>query len=96
MWAGSLKTLKLKTSCPFSVKIEKMKRKTTIYIEDSLLRSLKIAAARVGQHDYEVIESALRAYLGMELLQRVGKDSPLTEKQAMKLAYDELHRSRKR
>jgi hypothetical protein len=73
-----------------------MKRKTTIYVEESILRALKIAAARAGQHDYEVVEQALRAHLGMELLQRTGAKPSLGEKQAMSLAYDELHRSRKR
>ena len=76
--------------------MEKMKRKTTIYIDDSILRALKIAATRAGQHDYEVVEQALRAYLGMELLQRTEKNPSLSERQAMKLAYDELHRSRTR
>lgn len=42
-----------------------MKRKTTIYIDDSVLRALKIAATRAGQHDYELIEQALRSHLGM-------------------------------
>ena len=78
----------------FSVKMEKMKRQTTIYIEDSILQALKIAAARSQKHDYEVIEQALRTYLGMELLQRTG--SSLGEKKAMTVAYRELHRSRKK
>jgi hypothetical protein len=73
-----------------------MKRKTTIYIEDSVLRALKIAAARAGQHDYEVVEQALRSHLGMELLQRTGNSPGLSENQAIKLAYEELHRSRKK
>ena len=73
-----------------------MKRKTTIYIDDTVLRALKIAAARAGQHDYELVEQALRGHLGMELLQRTGTHPDLSEKKAMKLAYEELHRSRKR
>lgn len=73
-----------------------MKRKTTIYVDDAVLRALKIAAARSGQHDYEVIEQALRAHLGMDLLQRAGAGSNLSEKDALNLAYQELHRSRKR
>lgn len=42
-----------------------MRRKTTIYVEDELLRATKIAAARTGKRDYQVIEEALRAYLGL-------------------------------
>ncbi len=74
----------------------RMKRKTTIYVDDKVLRALKIAAARAGQHDYEVIEQALRAHLGMDLLQRAGSNSGLNEKDALNLAYQELHRSRRR
>jgi hypothetical protein len=49
-----------------------MKRKTTVYLEDSLLRALKVAAARSGQHEYQVVEQALRGFLGMELLDKIG------------------------
>lgn len=73
-----------------------MKRKTTIYIDDSVLRALKIAAARSGQHDYELVEQALRSHLGLELFQRTGNNPPITENKAMKFAYEELHRSRKK
>ncbi|MBZ5546194.1 MAG: hypothetical protein LAO07_21420 [Acidobacteriia bacterium] len=72
-----------------------MKRKTTVYLEDGLLRALKVAAARSGQHEYQVVEQALRAHLGMGLLESVGSRSSLGEKQALGLAYDELHRRRK-
>ena len=73
-----------------------MKRKTSIYIDDSILRALKIAATRAGQHDYELVEQALRSHLGMELLQRTVNNPALSETKAMKLAYEELHRSRKK
>ena len=72
-----------------------MRRKTTIYVEDDLLRATKIAAARAGKRDYQVFEEALRAYLGFDLLERVGKRSKLTEEQALDLAYQEQHRSRR-
>jgi hypothetical protein len=71
-----------------------MKRKTTVYLEDDLLRATKIAAARTGKRDYQVVEEALPAYLGLELLERVGARSKLSEDEAIKLAYQELHRSR--
>jgi hypothetical protein len=73
-----------------------MKRKTTVYLEDGLLRAVKVAAARTGQHEYQVVEQALRTYLGLELLERVGSRSSLREKDALVLAYGELHRSRGR
>ncbi|HEX5481838.1 MAG TPA: hypothetical protein VFZ08_04355 [Terriglobia bacterium] len=72
-----------------------MKRKTTVYLEDSLLRAVKVAAARTGQREYQVVEQALRNYLGLELLERVGSRSSLGERDALALAYGELHRSRR-
>jgi hypothetical protein len=72
-----------------------MKRKTTVYLEDNLLRALKVAAARSGQHEYQVVEQALRGFQGMELLDKVGSRSSLSEKEALALAYSELHRSRR-
>jgi hypothetical protein len=76
----------------FSVKIEPVKRETTIYLEDDLLKTVRVAAARAGKHDYQVFEEALRAYLGLDLLERA--NSSLSESDALDLAYDELHRSR--
>ncbi|HJU09524.1 MAG TPA: hypothetical protein VJ728_01540 [Candidatus Binataceae bacterium] len=72
-----------------------MKRKTTVYLEDDLLRATKIAAARAGKRDYQVIEEALRAYLGLQLLERIGDRSKLSENEALDLAYRELHQSRR-
>ena len=72
-----------------------MRRKTTVYLEDELLRATKIAAARTGKRDYQVVEEALRAYLGLDLLDRVGARSNLTENEALDLAYRELHQSRR-
>jgi Arc/MetJ family transcription regulator len=80
----------------FSAKVANaMRRKTTVYLEDDLLRATKVAAARVGKRDYQVVEEALRAYLGLELLERVGVRSELKEDEALDLAYRELHQSRR-
>jgi hypothetical protein len=68
-----------------------VKRKTTVYLEDDLLRAMRVAAARAGKRDYQIVEDALRAYLGLELLERVGARSTITEEDALALAYQELH-----
>jgi hypothetical protein len=68
-----------------------VRRKTTICVEEDLLRATKVAVARAGKRDYQVVEEALRAYLGLELLERVGARSKLTEDEALDLAYQELH-----
>ena len=46
------------------------KTKTTVYLDEDVLRGAKVMAARTGKKDYEVVEEALRAYLGMEVLDR--------------------------
>jgi predicted transcriptional regulator len=72
-----------------------MRRKTTVYLDSELLRATKIAAARTGRRDYQVVEEALRAYLGLDLLERVAARSHLKEKEALELAYREVHQRRR-
>lgn len=48
-----------------------------------------------GKREYQVIEEALRAYLGHQLLERIGERSKLKEDAALDLAYRELHQSRR-
>jgi hypothetical protein len=40
------------------------RKKTTVYIDEALLRAAKVAAARTGKREYEVFEDALRRHLG--------------------------------
>ncbi len=69
--------------------------KTTVYIDERLRRAAKQAAVRSGVHEYEVFESALKKYLGWDILDELwARDSDLTEDEAMRLAYDELHAHR--
>jgi hypothetical protein len=69
--------------------------KTTVYIEERLRRAAKQAAARSGRHEYEVFESALKEYLGWDILDDLwARNNDLSEDEAMKLAYDELHAHR--
>jgi Arc/MetJ family transcription regulator len=71
------------------------KRKTTVYVDDEVLRATRIRAARAGKRDSEVVEEALRAYLGFDAIESVWARSRLSEKEALSLAYDEIHASRK-
>ena len=74
------------------------KRKVTFYIAEDVLRAAKVSAARTDQHDSEVVEKALRSYLGFDVLDRVWARTKLSEKEAMELAVSETHsyRGRKR
>ncbi|HXF57960.1 MAG TPA: hypothetical protein VNO34_10410 [Actinomycetota bacterium] len=71
------------------------RRKTTLYLEEDLLRRAKVLAARTGRRDYEVVEEALRRYLGLGVIATAWKRSDLEEEEALRLAYRELHSSRR-
>ena len=65
--------------------------KATVYLDPEVLRATRVHAARSGRRDSDVVEEALREYLGLSLLQRIWEKAGLSENEAMKLAYDELH-----
>jgi hypothetical protein len=67
---------------------------STDYLEDKVLKTMRIAAARSGKHDYEAVEESLRAYIGLELLETVAARSSLSEAEALDIAYEELHQGR--
>jgi len=73
------------------------KRKTTLYVDEEVLRAAKVMAARKGKRESEVFEEALRAYTGFKLLDlvdRVGRRNNLSEEAAMKLAQEAVHETR--
>ena len=72
------------------------RKKTTVYIDEDILRSTRVLAARTGKRDSDVVQDALRSYLGVDVLDRVWGRSDLDEEQALKLAYEEVHRGRRR
>lgn len=71
------------------------RNKTTLHIDAELLRAVRIEAARTGQREHEIFERALREYLGFERVERSRVHSDLSEKEALGLAYDEIHAARK-
>jgi hypothetical protein len=67
------------------------KRKVTFYIAEDVLRAARVRAARSDRRDSEVVEEALRAYLGFDVAERVWARSDLSEDEAMQLAVSEIH-----
>ncbi len=71
------------------------RKKTTVYIDDELLRAAKVAAARSGKREYEVFEDALRQHLGLAgVIERIWagispQDAP-SEQEAARIATEEL------
>lgn len=72
------------------------KLRTTLTIDEGVLRAVKIRAARTGRGDSEVIEEALRRDLGLGLLERLWERNRLPEEEAVALAVEAQHASRRR
>jgi predicted CopG family antitoxin len=70
------------------------KVRTTLTIDDEVLRAVKHRAARGGQRESEVIEEALRRELGIDLLDQLWSRGDMSEKDASKLAVEAQHRTR--
>jgi len=61
-----------------------------------VLRAVRVKAARTGRRDSDVIEEALRRDLGLDLLERVWKNADLSEDDALRLAVEAQHQTRRR
>lgn len=70
------------------------KARTTLTIDEEVLRAVKVRAARTGKGDSEVIEEALRRDLGFDLLDRIWAKNDMPEGEAMALALEAQHVSR--
>ncbi len=68
-----------------------VRRKTTVYVDEGVLRAAKVYAARKDIRDSDVVETALREFLGLDVLQPVwDRNRDLDPEEADRLAYDEL------
>jgi hypothetical protein len=75
------------------------KVKTTVYIDEGVLRQVRVAAARQGKRDSEIIEEALRSQTISGILDSIHEYQreqglELSEEEAMELAYRELRAMR--
>jgi plasmid stability protein len=70
------------------------KVRTTVTLDDEVLRAVKIRAARLGRGDSEIIEASLRRDLGLELLDRLWAENDLSEDDAAALAVEAQHKTR--
>jgi hypothetical protein len=70
------------------------KRKVTFYVDEDVLRAARVRAARTDRRDSEIVEEALRAYLGFDMVERIRARSGLSETEAMDLAVSEQHAMR--
>ncbi len=70
------------------------KVRTTLTIDDLVLRAVKVYGARTGKGDSQVIEEALRRQLGLDLLERLWEANDLPDDNATALAVEAQHRTR--
>jgi Ribbon-helix-helix protein, copG family len=71
------------------------KARTTVTLDEGVLRAVRVKAARTGRRDSEVIEDALRRDLGLDLLERIWAGADLNEGEAMRIAVEAQHKSRR-
>jgi hypothetical protein len=72
------------------------KVRTTLTIDQEVLRAVKVRGARTGKGDSEVIEEALRRELGFDLLERLWERDDPGERRALELAVEAQHETRPR
>jgi ribbon-helix-helix CopG family protein len=70
------------------------KLRTTVTIDERVMRAVRVKAARTGRRDSDVIEEALRRDLGFDLLERIWQRADLDEDEATKLAVEAQHQAR--
>ncbi len=73
------------------------KTRATYSLDSSLLRATRVAAARQGRRESEIVEEALRAYLGLGVLEEIWARNPggLDADTALELAVAEQHAARR-
>ena len=75
------------------------KTRTTLTIDEEVLRAVKVRAARTGKGESQVIEEAVRRDLGLDLMERLWARNDMAEGDAMELAIEaqlKARRERKR
>jgi hypothetical protein len=71
------------------------KVRTTLTIDEDVLRWVKVRAARTGKGDSQIIEESLRRDLGLDLLEQLWERNQLDEDEAIDLAVEAQHKTRR-
>ena len=72
------------------------KVRTTLTIDEEVLRAVKVLGARTGRGDSEVIEDSLRRDLGLNLLERLWHRDDVGEDVAVAVSVEAQHKTRPR
>ena len=74
----------------------KVSVKVTVELDEKVRRALKQAALNSGRPEKEIHEQALRSYLHLDIIDRLGQaPSDLSEEEAIRLANEEVHAARR-
>ncbi len=76
--------------------LDMAKERLTVYLTPEVARALRVAAARRGVKDSDVVEEALREHIGFAALERsAARNLDLSEDEALELAVREQHAGRR-
>jgi hypothetical protein len=64
------------------------KVRTTLTIDEEVMRAVRVPAARTGRGESEIVEQALRRDLGLDLLERIRAKTRMPEDEARALAVE--------
>ena len=70
------------------------KVRTTLTVDEHVLKWVKIRAARTGVSDSAVIEASLRRDLKLDVLDELWADATMSEAEASELAVEAQHATR--
>jgi hypothetical protein len=69
--------------------------RTTVTLNEEVIRAVRVKAARSGKRDSQVIEESLRRDLGLDALRDIWAEvKPVPEVEGMDLANAEIHAMR--
>ena len=69
--------------------------RVTVEVDGTLIERARDRSGRPGRQADEVVEDALLLYLGFRALDEAQAESELTEEEAERIAYEELHAMRR-
>lgn len=70
------------------------KVRTTVTLDEEVLRAVKLRAARTGKRDSDVIEEALRSQLSIDLFAKIWENAAMDPDDAMELALEAQREAR--
>lgn len=71
------------------------KLRTTVSLDERVLRAVRVTAARSGRRDSDVMEEAIRRGLGLDVFDGLWDRAEMDEDEALALAVEAQHDARR-